>query len=214
MKRLAITLSLLVIFTYSKSQVKALTENGREVLLNANGTWQYVSASDSSTDSSDSISTNPASFHTAAAASFLVKSNVFNVGVFINPKKWVVTPHKSNEVNPEYRFEAKSQNGFAIIMTEPTSVELENMKNIAVINAQKAAPDIKLLHSEYRIVNNNKVLCLTMKGTIQGIKFVYFGYYYSNSNGTVQLLTYGSEKMFKESSKDWEDFLGGFTVIN
>lgn len=101
MKWLVITLSLLVIFTYSKSQVKALTENGKEVLLNANGNWQYVSTSDSSTDSSDSISTNPASFHANTASSFLVKSNVFNVGVFINPKKWVVAPHKSNEVNLE-----------------------------------------------------------------------------------------------------------------
>lgn len=188
-----------------------MTENGREVQLNDNGTWQYA---DSISNSSDSLATNPIEFHTTPGATFLVKSNVLNVGIYLNHTKWVFIPHKSGEINPEYKFESKLNNGYAMMLTEITAIDLENMKNIALLNAQKAAPDARITHSEYRMVNKKKVLCLTMKGTLQGIKFVYFGYYYSNQNGTVQLVAFGSEVMFKNSFKEWEDFLNGFTVIN
>jgi hypothetical protein len=213
MIRLFIILFQLLIFSSLKSQIKALTENGREVQLNDNGTWQYTST-DNDSNNSDSLVTNPISFHTTPGATFLVKSNVFNVGVYLNHNKWIFEPHKSSEVNPEYRFESKLHNGYAMMLTEVTEINLENMKGIALHNAQKAASDAKLTHSEYRIVNNKKVLCLTIKGTLEGIKFVYFGYYYSNPNGTIQIVAYGSENMFKESFKEWEDFLNGFIVIN
>jgi hypothetical protein len=213
MTRLFITILLLIIFTSLKAQVKALTENGREVILNDNGTWRYVSPDDDNSNNSETITTNPIEFHTTIGATFLVKSNVMNVGVYLDHNKWTFLPHKSNEVNPEYSFEMKTQHGYAMMLTELTPIEIENMKVIALQNAQKVSPDMKVTHVEYRVVNNKKVLCLTMKGTIQGIKFVYFGYYYSNSNGTVQLIAYGSENMFKDSLNDWQDFLNGFTVI-
>jgi hypothetical protein len=197
-----------------KAQVKALTENGREVILNENGTWNYASGDTVKSNHSDSIITNPVIFHKINGATFLVKSNSVNVGVYLDPDKWIFLPHKDNQVNPEYTFQMKSQKGYAMILTEPTPIDIENMKSIALENAQKSAADAVVTHSEYRTVNNNKVLCLTMKATIKGIKFVYFGYYYSNSKGTTQLLSYGSEAMFKESFKDWQDFLNGFSVLN
>ena len=39
---------------------------------------------------------------------------------------------------------------------------------------------------------------LKMKGTMQGVKFVYIGYYYSNSEGAFQFVTYTSQKMLKD----------------
>ena len=213
MIRLCLILCQLLIFSSIKCQIKALTENGREVQLNNNGTWQYIAA-DGNSNNPDSLVTNPVNFQTTAGATFLVKSNVLNVGIYLNHGKWIFTPHKSVEVNPEYRFESKLRNGYAMMLTEITPIDLENMKSIALQNAQKAAPDVTITHSEYRMVNNKRVLCLTMKGTLQGIKFVYFGYYYSNSNGTVQIVAYGSEAMFNNSFKEWEEFLNGFTVVN
>ena len=196
----------------SKSQIKALTENGRQVQLYENGTWKYL---DSSGDYSgmDSITTNPHFFGKTSLSTFLVKSNHLNVGVFINPKNWTFYPRKENETNPEYHFSLKSGQGYGMMITEKTPVELESLANIALINAQKAAADAKIVSKEYRTVNNKKVLCLQMTATIQGIKFVYLGYYYSNENGTVQLLSYSSQKLFSESQAEMENFLNGLTVL-
>ena len=84
---------------------------------------------------------------------------------------------------------------------------------MALINAQKAAVDAREICTEYRIVNDKKALCLKRQGTIKGIKFVYFGYYYSNTNGTIQLLGYTSEKLFDGIRNELENLLNGFVVI-
>ncbi len=85
---------------------------------------------------------------------------------------------------------------------------------MANLRKEKLRGDAKIVKEEYRIVNNQKVLCMQMRGTIKGIKFVYFGYYYSDKSGTIQLLTYTSEELFKDLQKEFEEFLNGFVVID
>lgn len=215
MKRFFFSLCILTISNIAKSQIKGLTESGREVLLFENGTWQYLQdSSNNNSASTDSLKINENKFSRPGGATFLVKSMTFNVGVYINPAKWTFTLHKENETEPEYRFSLKSGEGYAMMITEKTQIDLENMRQIALLNAQKASLDVKEKTAEYRIVNNNKILCLKFQGTIRGIKFVYLGYYYSNSNGTVQLLTYSSQQYFDSIQKELESFLNGFVEID
>jgi polyribonucleotide nucleotidyltransferase len=214
MDRLFLILCILTISNISKSQTKALTENGREVVLFENGTWKY--SEDSSNDTTnpiDSLAINKNKFTKISGATFLVKSKIFNVGVFINPTKWIFSPHSDNEKNPEYRFSLKSNEGYVLMVTEKTQIDLESMRQIALENAQKASSDVKEKSAEYRIVNNKKILCLKFQGTIKGIKFTYFGYYYSNSNGTIQLLSYSSQQYFDSIQKELETFLNGLVEI-
>ncbi len=82
-------------------------------------------------------------------------------------------------------------------------------KGIAIENAKDAAPDIKVINEEYRSVNGVQVLMMQMSGTIRGMRFTYYGYYYSNSNGTIQLLTYTGENLFPNYLNDIEEFLNG-----
>jgi hypothetical protein len=100
-----------------------------------------------------------------------------------------------------------------MFITEKIEIPLTELKNIALGNAKAAAPDIKLIKEEYRMVNGIKMLHLQMDGTIQGIKFTYLGYYYSNESGTVQLLTYSSQKLMKENSGLCEELLNGLVEV-
>ena len=195
----------------ARSQIKALTENGREVILYDNGTWKYSGdSSNASTAGTDSLATNEHRFAKPVSSSFMVRSNNFNVGVYIDPTKWTFKKHGENEDIPEYHFNMKQGDGYGMMITERTSISIENMRQIALINGRKASADIKETFAEYRMVNNKKILCMKMDGTIQGIRFVYFGYYYSNAKGTVQLLTYTSQQLFEKMEKDLENFLNGF----
>ena len=204
----------LSIANISNAQIKALTETGKEVLLFDNGTWKYSNDSSNTDNKPDSISLNAHSFSKTAGQTFLVKSKVFNVGIYINPSKWTFSSHRDNESNPEYRFSLKSGDGFAMMITEKTTIDLENMRQIALLNAQKASIDAKETSAEYRMVNNKKILCLTMQGTIKGIKFAYLGYYYSNSNGTIQLVSYSSQKLFETQKKEFEELLNGLVELD
>lgn len=214
MNRLFLFFCLLSLSNLANGQTKALTESGREVILYDNNTWKYSQDdSDKNTVSTDSLVLNKTKFTKSKGATFLVKSTAFNVGVYMNPMKWTFAPHKDNETSPEYRFSLKSGDGYVMMITERTQISLEEMRKIALLNAQKASVDIKETAAEYRMVNNIKVLCLTMKGTVKGMKITYFGYYYSNSNGTVQLISYSTQQSYDSVKNDLESFLNGFVEI-
>ena len=77
-----------------------------------------------------------------------------------------------------------------MLIAEKTEIDVELLTNIAYENALEAAPDVKIVQKEYRTVNGLEVVMMKMSGTIQGVKFIYFGYYYSSAEGAFQFLTY------------------------
>ena len=198
---------LLVLFstTQLNAQINAVTETGDQVILNNNGTWKYI---DESVIENLSIPKNTKIFKKEKEASFLVKSKRTNVGVWINPKKWSFNNGKENE-DSEFEFQLKGEDLYGMMISEKMEIPLETLKEIALDNAKEAAPDIKIVKQEYRNVNGIKVLMLQMNGTIQGIKFVYYGYYYSNSSGTVQLMTYTGQNLLNDYLEEVESFLNG-----
>lgn len=82
-----------------------------------------------------------------------------------------------------------------------------------MVNGRESAPDLKVIQEEYRMVNGQKVLFLQLNGTLQGIKFTYYGYYYSNSSGTVQFITYTSQSLLEAYKEDCEKILNGFVKL-
>jgi hypothetical protein len=89
---------------------------------------------------------------------------------------------------------------------------LENLKKLAIKNAKNAAPDLRVVKEEYRIVNGVKVLFMQMNGTIQGIQFSYYGYYYSFKGGSIQFLTYTAQNLLDEFRPSFESLLNGLVI--
>lgn len=197
----------------SNSQIKALTEEGKEILLFDNGTWKYADDTNDSLKKTPPLNTNKHPFTKSNTATFLIKSKTLNVGMYMDPSKWTFSAPKLGGTELEYQFVMKSKNGYATMITEKTPFALETLRKIALFNAQKAAPNATELSAEYRMVNGKKILCLKIQGTIQDIKFLYFGYYYSNKAGTVQLVTYTSDDLFISVEKEFENFLNGLVEI-
>ena len=210
MKKLAFLICLINVL-YCAAQTKAVTENGDEVILYTDKTWDYVNAE---TEAVKEIPTNKTVFSKNKDASFLIKSKtVSNIGIYMNPKKWMFKKADS-DTEAEYSFQLKDKDAYGLIITERIEIPLETLKGIALENARKIAPDIKIVMEEYRTVNDRKILCLQMNGTTQGVKFSYFGYYFSSESGTIQFITYTSQNLLKEYKAELEEFLNGFTVSN
>ena len=89
---------------------------------------------------------------------------------------------------------------------------MDNLLDIAFQNLLRVAPDGKLIKKECRKLNNKYVYFLQMEGTIQSIKFVYLGYYYSDSNGSIQFLCYTSRNLLNQYQTDLESLLNGFVI--
>jgi hypothetical protein len=210
MRKITLTLIALFVFSISQAQIIAVTESGEEVILYSDGTWKYQHEGQFM---SGKIQTNTIAFKKEKESTFLLKSNKFNVGLYLNPKKWSFTKAVDN---PDAEYELKFKDGdlYGMLITEKIEIPIETLKSIAVVNAKTVVSDLKVVKEEYRIVNGFKVLLLQMNGTMKGIKVSYYGYYYSNPNGTVQFITYTSQKLLDNYMPECEKLLNGLVEIN
>ncbi|MEO5943375.1 MAG: hypothetical protein ABIP30_16995, partial [Ferruginibacter sp.] len=195
---------------YCGAQKKAVTELGDEVILYDNGTWKYSKEFD--VNDSSEIKISPIVYTKSKNASFLLKSSHGNLGYWVDPKKWTFGKSSSNP-NSDFELEFKGQSLFSVIISEEAAIPVESYIKIAVQNGRESCPDIHITHKEYRIVNGIKVLNLQMEGTLAGVKFAYFGYYFSNENTAVQFIVTSYAATFKKYQSEAEELLNGLTVL-
>lgn len=210
MRKITLTLIGLICINLIHAQQKAITETGEEVILFDDGTWKLQHEDEKVEQETP---TNPFKYKKDKESTFLLKSNKFNVGFWLNPKIWSFKK-ATEESEAEYKLQLKSGDIYGMIITEKVEIPLETLKTIALDNGKAAAPDLKIVKEEYRTVNDIKVLLLQMNGTIKGIKFSYYGYYFSNANGTVQLITYSSKKILENNQTKIEELLNGLVELN
>ncbi len=206
-----ITLILLCLFSTQliQAQQKAVTETGDEVILYEDGTWKLQNEEDVVEKETP---TNSKKFKKDKKSTFLLKSSALNIGFWLNPKVW---SFKKAVDNPEAEYELHLKKGdlYGMVISEKIEVPLKTLKSIALENGKAAAPDLKIIKEEYRNVNGLKVLLLQMDGTMQGVKFSYYGYYFSSSSGTIQLITYTAQNLLEEYIPVSENLLNGIVEL-
>lgn len=178
----------------------ATTEDGRRVLLYPDGRWKYEPAAPA-----------PAVgkvYARVTAATERVDLLRGGMTLFIDPGKWKQT---ASDDPTKISFRHASGEAYGMVVAERLAIPLPRLKEIAINNAREAAPDVKVTLEERRRVNDVDVLAMQMEGTIQGIPFTYYGYYFSGPQGSVQLLTYTGSNLFAEYKAEFEDFLNGLT---
>jgi len=210
MKRIALLLISLLSVIIVHAQIKAVTETGEEIFLYEDGTWKYQNEDDFK---ETEIQTNSKAFKKDDNSTFLLKSNILNIGFWLNPKIWIFRKATDNP-DAEYEFQLKNGDLYGMVISEKVEIPLKTLKSIALETGKSAAPDLKIVQEEYRNVNGLKVLLLQMNGTMQGIKFSYYGYYYSSPNGTVQFITYTSQNLLDGYRKECNSLLNGMVEIN
>lgn len=204
-KLIAVCAFTLLFISCANAQITALTSTGREVFLYEDGKWAYANEVEIE---KVEYPLNKNEFKKKSAARFPVKSTKVNLTVFIDPSKWTFSKGEEEEA-AEYKFLLKSEDAYAMLITERAEIPLETLASIALSNAKEVASDAEVIMAEYRMVNGIKVLCMQMKGTMQGIKFMYYGYYYTNTTGSVQFVTYTVQNLFDTYKDEMETMLNG-----
>ena len=208
MRCVFLTFFLAVSIAAANAQVKAVTENGDEVILNKDGTWRSASVTPSYETRLDT-----AVITKSAKATFLLKGKRIKYGIWIDPKKWSFSSAKPNEETPiEYRITLKNGDAYAMTIPEGIGIGLDNIVNFTLENTKKTAPDARVVRESTVSVNGNIMRLVEKRATVQGIKFVYFAYYYSTDDMTIQFITYTSESLWNKHKGDMEELLSGFTT--
>lgn len=202
------TLLLLFVATTVFAQKYGTTDDGLRVQLNDDGTWVLLEQ-----DSIKPIQLNNTIFTSSPKNIAVRKSTVNDLVLNYNPVKWKVKKTNDNEA-AEFEFVHVKGSGYCMAITEKWQIPLETLKESAYKALKESAPDSKIDVAEYRKVNGKKILHLQMRGTMNGVKFVYYGYYYSNENGTTQLVCYTGSNFLEEFKVDFDEFLNGMAVDN
>ena len=209
MKKTVFTFVVFLVPFICFAEQRAVTDKGEEVILYDDGRWEYVGRDG---DDRGAIEVNDREFAKPQNATFLLKSKRNNIGLWLDPTKWRFKDAQSNK-DAEYELSLKGQDLYGMILTEKIEMPLESLVNIAFQNAEAVAPDVQIINREYRIVNGNKVIQMQMNGTMEGIKFVYYGYYISNKEGSTQILTYTSQGLFDQFHDEMEELLNGLVIL-
>lgn len=187
---------------------QAVTDEGDIVILKDDGTWEFA---DSTIVESIDIDVNPTPYEKSETAKFKLKSVKTNSEVWIDAKKWSFAKGASDE-DAEYNFQIKGGDVYGQLISEQIELDIVTLTTAALDNARSASPGMKMTALEYRTVNETKVLFMKMEGAIQGTNYTFAGYYYSNSSGSTQFLTYTGANLYDRYSEDIEMFLNGFTA--
>ena len=197
----------MLITTISYADQKAITDTGEEIFIYSDGTWKYIN---NVKHKSDEIQINKNVFNKPDDSSFLVKSKKNKSAFWVNTKKWSFSKNKSHDEDKEYDFQLKGKDLYGTAITEEIEVPLETLTDIALSNAEKGTgSDIKILKKEYRKVNGKKVIHMEMTGTMQGIKFTYLGYYYSDTYGTTQFIVFTAANLVDKYRSEIDRLLNG-----
>lgn len=207
MKKIFTGLAILT-FSIFYTQIKAITEDGYDVILLRDGTWRYKNASDA--DKNETAKTNTTLYTANPNASFLVSSKRMNIGVKYNPKEWNLVNRPSPSPLIEFLFISQDGGNYATVSTELTpSIPLATLKDVITSGLQASTSYIRFKEAEYRTVNGQKVLYLQYAANVKGMDFEYAGYYYSGESGTAQFVTYTSASLFEQRKDTLINFLNG-----
>lgn len=208
-KRLALAMAVSCMALSASAQVKAVTENGEEVILYSDGTWKSTEAPKPGWETRlDTLVVTK-----SEKSTFLVKGKKLKYGIWMNPKKWTFSGEKNASVPAaEYFFRFKEGDLYAMTVPEEVQVSFESLPKLALKLAQNMDPNAHVTHEDIRIVNGSLVRYIEMKATVEGMELVYVGYYYSGKEGIIRFLGFMSQNLLTKYRKDIDELLSGFTM--
>lgn len=139
-------------------------------------------------------------------------SPVYKYSVNYNSKKWDILPNETINPVADLTFMSKNQEVYALIIAEPTSLTIQQLKAAAIFNMQNAADDVKTESIGLREVNGKEMLCLRISCNIQGDIYKYYNYYYSGDWGILQFIVFTINENFDKNLKSIEGLLSGLYV--
>lgn len=133
-----------------------------------------------------------------------------HIEIHYDPSEWTEMTPLGPDVTNQY-FHSSGELSVAVI-AERVEIPGEAMLRVALENAEGAAPDVRATRRGSRLVNGVEVFFQEYQGTVEGISMTYLGHFYSDSNGTVQILAFTTSNLINVHRESIEQFVAGFVV--
>ena len=133
-----------------------------------------------------------------------------HIAIHYDPSEWTESTPATSDITKQY-FHSSGELYVAVI-AERVAIPVEAMLRIALDNARDVAPDVSATRRGSRLVNGTEVLFQEYQGTVDGISIAYLGHFYSDSNGTVQILGWTTSNLIEAHRDTVAQFVAGFVV--
>ncbi len=206
MNWLKLGLLLVLIFFICNSaiarSIEATTGDGKKVVLKSDGSWSYKSNKKTKKGAKKDIPSESNEL-------FMGRHGLYEL--WYDSNTWKVSKgykHPDGDITLVH----SDGDAYVVVIAERLSMSIDTLKDLAFENAREAAPDIKIIFEESKNVNGVDILHMQMDGTIQKIPFTYYSYYWGGEAGTLQVLAYTGQNLFKEYRPDFTNILNGLVI--
>ena len=98
------------------------------------------------------------------------------------------------------------------VIEERIQMPLEVMPEVALANAREVNPNVTAIRQGSRVVNGVRMLFMEYEATVGGVPFVFVAQFFSDTSGTVQIITWTGRNLLAEYRDTIERFVSGFEV--
>jgi hypothetical protein len=192
-----VSLSCLVGQLYA-ADIRAVTEDGRAVVLSTNGRWKY-----DQTQISSSKKSPP----------YIYQSRMKIAKVMIDPVAWVpATPVAANEPSFRKVFTHRTKPIVGMVIADETPSSNSGLKAAIIANARNAGAEPVLVSESTKELGGKTVGSIRYSALLNGTEFFYSTDYFANQDGNVQITCLSSKIHFEKYESDCAMFIGSLRL--
>ncbi|MFO1338372.1 MAG: hypothetical protein U1F53_09055 [Burkholderiaceae bacterium] len=179
--------------------LRAVTEDGRKVLLSPDGKWRF--------DSSAPVVQAPADSDASP-----YRPVVKRFSVAFNTADWSLRPKQDSDGPNKRSFQHKTLPLQAMVISDEMPASNAAIKSVILGNAKNAGATTTVLLDETVRVSDKEVGSFRMAAALKDMEFVFWSYYFANEDGNIQVTCFTAQSLFYKYAEECRKFLAGFKI--
>jgi hypothetical protein len=185
-------------YPLAAQELRAITEDGRKVLLEPDGKWRFDGRA-SPTASLNSDTTSP------------YQTSVKRFAVSFNTADWVLLPKREADGNKR-TFRHRSLPLYGMVIADELPAATPAIKSLMLTNARAVGASTTILVDQTRTLGDTEVGALRFAASMDGLDFVFSSHYFANGDGNIQVLCYTAQALFFKYQGDCQKFIDGLQI--
>jgi len=135
-----------------------------------------------------------------------------HIAVHYNPQEWEENPSDAARLGASFILYHLSNEVLVVVNAERMQIPADRVPEQVIDDIRESYQDARIVRRGSRTVNGIEVTYWEHSATVDGVKYMYLGHAYSNSNGTIQIIGGTTPNLFEEHRSTIEKFVAGLEV--
>jgi uncharacterized protein YraI len=99
------------------------------------------------------------------------------------------------------------------VVTSRVQVSLDKISDLELASMQKADPKARIIDRQFENVNGVRMGSVQVLATVNGVELWYYTRYYSDANGTVELIGHTASSLIQQAGPVFDKVLDGLRIV-